>query len=356
MNLKNAKKKLKKDESDSNKIENKQRIYSIIVGGNNNYNQLGQNSNNTNYSKDRIISPPMKIPIDTSSILSFSVYGDHSVLVMNDGSLKGVGNISGGMGFSLCPGFYNQFTDFWIKDERGHQLIPLSAVCTFYGALFLDIGNHEPVSLYGGYFNAAAICTEGEIIFINRYSFKNSPLSSIEAVFLPEGEKASSVAFCSFYVVALCSNGSVFLSPIEKGCLLKFKPVSELADKEIICISGTSEYSIAVSKEGRVFGSGKHSYSFKELESLNGYKIRAAYAGYWHCLFETCDGKILACGINNNDELLLGHDVGKGVYTPTPTVITRGAAFCIAGYELSVVFVGNSSPPNMPNMRVQHYK
>lgn len=31
--------------------------------------------------------------------------------------------------------------------------------------VFLDIGNHQPVSLFGGYYNFTSICNEGEVIY-----------------------------------------------------------------------------------------------------------------------------------------------------------------------------------------------
>ena len=47
--------------------------------------------------------------------------------------------------------------------------------CEINDTVFLDIGNHHPVSLFGRYYHSAAIGNEGEVIFINRNSVKNSP-------------------------------------------------------------------------------------------------------------------------------------------------------------------------------------
>ena len=51
--------------------------------------------------------------------------------------------------------------------------------------------------------HSAAISTEGEVIFINSYSVKNSPSSRIESTLLPNGEKATSVAYGFNRVIAL---------------------------------------------------------------------------------------------------------------------------------------------------------
>lgn len=110
---------------------------------------------------------------------------------------------------------------------------------------FLDIGNHHPVALFGGCYHSAVICD----------SIKNSPERRIESVYLPGGEKASSVACC-------------FDSAV-----------------------GFSRHILLVSKEGHVFGYGSNNYgqlglgkdkeksaSFIKICSLILYEIRAAYA------------------------------------------------------------------------------
>ena len=211
--------------------------------------------------------------------------------------------------------------------------------------VFLDIGDEYPVSLFGGCYHSAAISNKGEVIFINRSSVQNSPESKIKTVCLPDGEKAVSVACCNDSVVALSSNGRVFLSAVESGSsVLNFSTVSELSGQEIVWVSGTNEHFLAVSREGRVFGRGSNSYgqlglgqqtssisSFTEISSLKGHKIRAAYAGCDHSLFETREGKILACGYNYLGSLLLSSDTNEKVYSPKETTITESATFCIAG-------------------------
>ena len=93
---------------------------------------------------------------------------------------------------------------------------------------------------------------------------------------------------------------------------------------------------------------------FTKISSLVGYKIRAAYAGCGHSLFETREGKILSCGFNFSGPLILSSE-GENVYSPRETTITSGAAFCIAGNGISVVFIG-SKPPKTPNMRIDEYE
>ena len=232
--------------------------------------------------------------------------------------------------------------------------------------VFLDIGDAQPVSLFGGHYHSAAISDKGEIIFINRDAVKKSPKSRISSICLPDEEKAVSVACCDDSVVALSSNGRVFSSEVQSdSCILKFSSVAELTNQEIICMSGTNQYFLAVNKEGRVFGRGFNDYgqlglgqktkkvlTFTEISSLNKYKIRAAYAGDWHSLFETYEGKIIACGYNEYSQLLLNSNTQEIVYTPIETSITNSATFCIAGEYLSVVFIGGEPP----NRSIQNYE
>ena len=370
---------------------------SIIVGGFDGFNQFGENPNNIGldvYHRP-IISPPLNSTLDSSSLLSYSIYGGHSVLVTKGGSLLGIGdNHDGRISSSLAKTKIDQFTEFSIKDDNGHQLTPVSAICSLCGTLymfskisgkgrqlvycdkeinggnpvFLDIGEVEPVSLFGGFYHAAAISEKGDIIFINRYSVKNSPNSHIAATSLPDGEKASCVSCLEKFVFVLSSNGRVFSSLIESGSNnLRFSAVSELANEEIICISGTHKHCLAVNKEGRIFGFGSNEYGqlgigdgtksvslFTEISSFKGYKIIASYAGGYHSLFETCNGQILSCGNNDFGQLLLNSGPSiENVYSPRETTITGGSIFCIAGSCLNAVFIGRKPPPNTPNMRIQ---
>lgn len=180
------------------------------------------------------------------------------------------------------------------------------------------------------------------------------------AVYLHYGEKASSIACCEKLIVVLSSRGHVFQSPIEQKGILKFTRVIELWNHNIICVSGTFEHCLAVSDNGRVFGRGSNEcgelgtesdWSFTEISSFSNYRIRAAYAGYNHSLFETQDGKILSCGNNFNGQLLFNN--GSGGKSLRETDI-NGASFCIAGYNISHVFIGGS-PPNTPGKRILQY-
>lgn len=55
----------------------------------------------------------------------------------------------------------------------GRQLVCCDDEINDGNPVYLDIGNKNPVALFGGCNHSASICSEGEIIFINCFSVKN---------------------------------------------------------------------------------------------------------------------------------------------------------------------------------------
>lgn len=355
----------------------------IQVCGDNNNLLLCAYPNNKSAFGSPVISPPINSPIDSSSILCYSIYYCHSVIITKNYKTYGIGdNRDHRITTSLPSQKFAEMTEITIKNGENISFLPIAAVCgykyTLYivintennnsrhllysskqtkseNPLFLDIGNSIPMSLFGGRNDSAAIDSEGGIIYI--------PGESIKVVYskLPNGEKAVNIACCNKYVFALSSSGRLFQS--FSGHDIEFSEVSELNGIEIIGLSGTWFHCLAVSKDGEVFGQGENYCGqlgfekdicevnkFKKIESLNNYKIKAAYAGGTHSLFQTIDGKILACGCNFYGQLLL--ETGPShekIFKPIETTIKSDASFCIAGDSISIVF-SNFVPQNNPNM------
>lgn len=127
-----------KDELEQYKRKLKKFTQLVIVRGLDNYNQLGENLNNNDDINQSLIGPPLKLSLDFSSLLSYSVYYRHSVFVTNGGKLLGIGDNENGRINSILPkAKINQFTEFSIKNESGYQLIPISAVCLDKGTLYM---------------------------------------------------------------------------------------------------------------------------------------------------------------------------------------------------------------------------
>lgn len=80
-----------------------------------------------------------------------------------------------------------------------------------------------------------------------------------------------------------------------------------------------------------------------------------AYASWSHSLFQTEEGKILACGSNLAGELLGNNLSSKCYYLPIETVINEGATFCFAGKGITGVFI-SCDPSMSPNRTISEEK
>ena len=351
----------------------------IKASGSNDHHQLGEKSNNKDIvDGSECISPPLIFDINRSKLSSISTYMDHTVMTTIDGEAFGIGDNSDGRISSSAPHeVFTKFTKIDLRDSNGEKCASFSAVCgedyTLYlvegggssarlayaspqiGSGFpaiLDAGSAEPVALFGGRRHAAAIDAGGSVVFVPA-SVGESPSRRLELSRLPGGEKAVSVACLDETVFALSGSGRVFWSEVGGSQRLEFSLVEELAGTEIVHISGVCEHCLAVSSDGRVFGRGSNDYgclcigergctvgSFTLIPALEKHKIAAAYAGATHSLFQTREGKILACGDNRYGQLPISDAPRFDPYPVTETEITSGATFCIAGYGTSLVFVG----------------
>lgn len=384
----------------------------LKLSGNNKYSQLGEKSNNKGVNGSLSIYPPINSHLDISSIAAYSTYWYHTVVITSNGEAYAAGDNSECQIIGSLPQRkLSKFTKFDIKDNEHHAWYPLSAVCganyTLYLVsttkksdqtllayshkyiktefpLFLNIGHSTPVSIFGGYSNAAAIDSDGNIIFIPE-SIVESPTTQIKAIHLPDGEKTVSIACCNEFIVAVGSSGRVFVSKTgqsndeedeedenenlnDDGSIkLNFSVVKELEGIKIVDVCGTSFHCFAISDDGRVFGRGSNETGelgigeaapefgqFTQIKTLSEYKIVAAYASD-HSLFQTDDGRILACGSNRCGELIGSQPTKMCFYSPVETGVDRGATFCVAGWEISAVFIG-CDPLRSPNRRIQTEK
>jgi alpha-tubulin suppressor-like RCC1 family protein len=106
-----------------------------------------------------------------------------------------------------------------------------------------------------------------------------------------------------------------------------FKEVTSLNGKNIIAISAGYLHSLALSSDRKVYTAGynvfgqlglddnNHRNTFKEVSSLNGKSITALFAGSFHSLALSNDGKIYATGWNKNGQLGLGDGADRNTFT-----------------------------------------
>lgn len=363
----------------------------IKICGFNKFSQFGENKNSKITEEGACISPPGELHIDITQLSSISAYSQHTVWITQDYIGHALGNNHEGRISGTIPlENFKHAKEFYLQDSQGLPISIFSAVCgNFYTLylvkrqdgyhlgfvhrsqndgipLFLNLNGHQPVTLYGGWETAAAIDEEGSIAVITESIF-DDPSKPVDIHHLPHNEKAISVACCSKFILALSSIGRVFIASLSWDKKLShFEEVHELSSKNIVDISGTYNHFLAVTKEGQVYGHGENQFGklgigkeienedkFVEIASLKSEKIAHAYAGYDHSLFQTEDGKVLACGKNNFGQLFLESGPSDDcVYLPIETSIKKGAKFCIAGNGLSVAFVNSDPPPNTPNKKI----
>lgn len=352
----------------------------LKVAGGNIYGQLCSESNNRSANNFPIVSPPGDSNLNISSLLSYSVYCDHSVLVTKKGKARGIGDNSGGrIHGSLPKEKISKWTEIEIKDNQENQYYIQSAVCGLYYTLylvktnnesdetklayvfynknggmplFLDTGDKFPVALFGGYKISASINNDGSVSIVNKTVFDsttNSPL----IIMLPNKERAINVACCDSFIVVLSSNGRTYSNGENVSV---FEEVESLKGIKIVQISGTFDFCLAVTDDERVFRceTGQNGIeSFVEISSLKNEKVFAVYGGYNHSLFQTKDGKIIASGNNEYGQLLnkKGPVIDEND-SIRETSIVGGATFCIAGYQISCVYIIIEPPSNSPNREI----
>lgn len=215
------------------------------VCGENNCKQLGVNSNSTGDYKGLWVSPPLNSPIDVNSIISISVYSAHSILITNDGRAFGYGYNGDGRILGSLPHDTIGKTEIEIHDSEGNKCKFISAVCgdTYtlylvsseitqnnqlvyihdYGKqLYLNIGDHNPIKLFGGNKTSAAISDNGSIFIINSEKMHNTSSNEIFAINLPDNEKAASLSCCEKFVSAVSENGKLFMAHINENNPIRF--------------------------------------------------------------------------------------------------------------------------------------
>ena len=303
----------------------------MLVSGLNDYDQLGESSNNKNFSNTPIISPALQSHLDAKSLLSLSTYSAHSVNINQDGQAFAVGDNSDCRICATLPKTaLKTDTEINLTNRKSHTVKFISAVCgefyTLYlvkddenenvqlafsykdqkdGPLFIDTGMHIPAALFGGAKTSAAITIDRGIIIIteNIYQTQNTHL---ETAFLPNNDKAIKVACCDKFVYALGLSGNVYQCTSVNDVQPSFVEIPFFAGKHVVDIAGSHRHALVVLDDGRVFGFGsnedcrlgmpqdtRYFHDFVELKSLKGNKIVSTFAGYVHSMFKTDDGKVI---------------------------------------------------------------
>lgn len=361
----------------------------VKISGNDISNTLTISPNCTSSDGIPCINPPLPLNLDFNSITSISFGTEHSIWITNDGVAHALGKNEYGR---ILPNFQNQIFqkphDFELIDQNNIHYFIQSAVCgdsyTLYlcnfeqensnlqlalssnvNGSFLFLNNFNPICLYGGYFIASAIDSNGSVIIIDPSRIKPTNTSP-QIVSLPNNKKAVFVVCLDYSLFALSNDGEVYQSDQSGGTFQPFQVVSELQGMKIKQISGYYQHCFAVTDDGHVYvrgsnefgqlGLGEYSddcYSFELVETMNGKDIVEAYAGFKHSLFLTKEGTISGCGSNKYGELMNGNTQQEEVFSPVPTVITERAQYCITAAYKSIAFISCKPPKYTPNQKIE---
>lgn len=333
---------------------------------------------------------PEDINIDFSSILCFTIFYSNIVIITKDCTAFV-------MGFNryreisvLLPKEIEKLTRLDIIDKNGKLWYPVSAICgdeytlymvsdvpngfnkrLVYSArnikgkypTFLKIEKSNPIALFGGYENSAAIDTDGSIIYIP-FSTRKRPKKVIKRKFLPNGEKALNLACGQYEFCALSNSGKIYISDTENK--LQFVQVYEIRKKRVVEISGIYDHFFALTNEGEVYGYGLNSDyklglenttngvdEFTIITSLSKQKINSVYAGFNHSIFITKEGKVFVAGELDKIGGLKDYDLHYFGDKPAESKIKSGACFCIAEMKGTIIFKG-FKPEMSPNINAKN--
>ncbi|KAK8887327.1 hypothetical protein M9Y10_038366 [Tritrichomonas musculus] len=334
----------------------------MFLTGDNRNSQLSKKGNR------KITGSPLKSDLDVSLLLSFSVAHNHSAWVnknndaflsTSNGAPINIRNKNGQkckFTSAVCGEYYTLYLAFDQSKNDSFQLIYENSNDEF---LFLNTGDRKPQAIFGGYEKSAAIDSEGAILIVNPNE------SLINPTFLPDKDKAISVACCNNFFIALGSSGKVYKYDISSSTNPNFTLINELKGETFIDISGTNEHCFAVSKKGKVFGYGSNIFSrlgisdyngkFCIIDTLNKYKITGAFAGFDHSLFITSEGESLACGYNDYGQTLIFQEPHNEKVCPPVIVPYKGKVkFFVLGYGITVAFIDCQVPPNIPNKVIKN--
>ncbi|MDR2152816.1 MAG: hypothetical protein LBO72_08345 [Helicobacteraceae bacterium] len=254
--------------------------------------------------------------------------GDHYSLALDsDGKLYAAGDIGRlGLGdtacrdpFSLIPPYCDTFT--LIPPFSDKKIVAIAA------------GDHHSLALdIDGKIYAIGSNNEGQLGLGDtspRKTWTPVPPFSDRKIVAIAGSWSHSLALdenCKVYATGFNGNGKLGLG--DRANRASFALVSSLADKKIVAIAAGYQYSLAIDANGAVYATGDNEYgrlglgdtderkTWTLVSSLEGRKIVAIAAGYFHSLALDTDGKIYAAGRNFVGQLGLSDAKDRNVFTP----------------------------------------
>lgn len=330
--------------------------------------------------------PPVKSKFAATSIISYSMNYNMSVIVTTDGTGYMIGynlfNIKIG---STIPYTLFDYTKIEIRSPSNQPCQFISAVCCQGFSVFLvtdgvqnylaiqkvdekttkpvfvDTLGYKPIALYNGHYFFAAIDSEGGILIIN-VGNGMSPIQPTKRSILPNNQKAIMVCFSRGHIIAISSTNHLYSTEYRKT---EFFEVPEFKNIEINWISGFSWFSLLVTKDHRVFFHGDSSYApfmvetngvdpcknFVQMHDFDGLGIDKAFVGTCHSLFINYEGKLYGLGCNSHGYLLLASGPCDTIFGKPVETSVNDAAFVALDSHATALF-RNYIPPKSPNNKI----
>jgi alpha-tubulin suppressor-like RCC1 family protein len=306
----------------------------VYATGYNYFGQLGL-GNNTN------INTFTEIPsLSGKTITALSAGGEHSLALSNDGKVYATGqNSSGELGLG-DNNYRNTFTEV------------------------TDLSDKNITALFAGNHYSLALSNDGKVYATGHNNYGQLGLNdtanrnTFTKVGLLNDKNITALSAGNIHSLALSDDGEVYAAGYNYYGQLGlgnndnknvFTEVTSLNGKTIAALSACHAHSLALSDDGKVYTAGNNQYgqlglddttdrnAFTEVTDLSDKNITALFAGYFHSLALSNDGKVYAAGWNNNGQLGLGDNDGRNTFTEVTDLSDKNITSISAGYYHSLV-------------------
>jgi alpha-tubulin suppressor-like RCC1 family protein len=307
-------------------------LYSLILNngrvyaaGWNNYGQLGLGDDVSRGNFTEITDLKDKI------IAAIAV-SDHSLALSDEGRVYAAGHNNHGQLGLGDTNDRNVFTE--IADLKDRNIIAV------------DASDHSFALSNDGRVYAAGLNDYGELGLgdnISRSAFTEvTDLRDKNITAIIAGFYHSLALSVNGRVYAVGSNDSGQLGLGDSNDRNVFTEVADLKDKNIIAIDARG-HSLALSDEGRVYAAGSNNFgqlglgdsndrnTFTEITDLRDKNITAVAAGFYHSFAVSRDNKVYATGRNSSSQLGLGDSNDRNVFTEITNLRDKNITAVVTG-------------------------
>jgi alpha-tubulin suppressor-like RCC1 family protein len=298
----------------------------VYAAGTNNYGQVGFGDSGWGKSSYPFALVP---PLSDKDIIAIAAGDQHSLALAKDGKVYAAGyNRNGQLGLGDKDNRSN-FTE--VASLSGKKIIAIAAA----GAISIGSGSHSLALDSDGKVYGAGAANYGQLGLGDNVATNISGFTEVTSL---KGKKIIAIFAGGAHSFAIAKDGKVYgagyngrgeLALDCSSICYSFTEIPSLKGKNIIALAAGESHSLALAKNGKVYGAGSmgygklglgyHSimeggrlisqlYSFTEIPSLKGKNIIDISAGKDFSLAVSKEGKLYVTGDNENGQLGLGYD------------------------------------------------